>query len=90
MTTGVVYTDYMSTNTTTTTTTHTFQIGKTYSTARFGDFTVISRTAKFVTIENKWGETSRVGVRTWQGVEKALPLGRYSMAPVIMADRVAS
>jgi hypothetical protein len=77
-----------------TTTTTTFQIGETYDTGRCADyvwtFTVLSRTAKFLTIEDKYGDTSRVGVWVSDGVEKALPMGRYSMAPVIMADRYAS
>ncbi len=83
----------MSTNTTTAT--HTFQIGESYNTGRCGDyvwsFTVIARTAKFITIQDDDdARTYRVGIWVSDGVEKALPLGRYSMAPVIFADRFAS
>lgn len=75
------------------TTAHTFQIGNYYSTGR-GDyewnFKVLTRTAKFITIEDKWGDITRVGVRVWEGRESALPLGNYSQAPVISADRIAA
>jgi len=74
-------------------TTHTFQIGNTYS-ARSAcnydtvwTFAVIKRTAKFITIKDEYGEIRRVGVRTWNGVEFASPLGTYSMAPVLSADK---
>jgi len=78
-----------------TSTTHTFQIGESYNTGRCGDyvwsFTVISRTAKFITIQDEDdARTYRIGTWVSDGVEKALPLGRYSMAPVIFADRFAS
>lgn len=75
-------------------TTQTFQIGQTYEARSACDydtvwtFTVTARTARFITIEDKWGETKRVGVRTWNGIEFASPLGTYSMAPVISADKV--
>ena len=73
----------------------TFQTGTTYTTGR-GDyewtFTVTKRTAKFITIVDELdGSTKRVGVRTgWKGHEYALPLGDYSMAPTISADRPAA
>lgn len=74
------------------TATHTFQVGNTYP-AGHGDhiwlFTVISRTAKFLTIEDSQGETRRVGVYTFNGREGAKPFGTYSMCPVLNADRVA-
>lgn len=82
--------------TTTTTTITTFQIGETYTTGAAADyvweFTVIGRTAKFLTLLTEDGETIRVGcsISPYDGVEKALPLGRYSMAPVISADRIAA
>lgn len=73
------------------TTTQTFQIGTTYTTGRGRDyvwtFTVTARTAKFITIEDEYGKTTRVGTYVYDGIERALPLGRYSMAPVISADR---
>jgi hypothetical protein len=74
-------------------TTTTFQPGNVYSTGEARDyvwrFKVIKRTAKFITIADiQNGETRRVGVTVWNGVEHALPLGSYSMAPGIAADRV--
>jgi hypothetical protein len=78
-------------NTTTNTATAAFQIGATYNTGRAADyvwtFTVIARTAKFITLEDKYGEVTRVGVKLDGGREWALPLGSYSMAPVISSDR---
>ncbi|CAB4169587.1 hypothetical protein UFOVP1305_5 [uncultured Caudovirales phage] len=71
-----------------------FEIGKTYTTGEGRDyvwhFTVVARTKKFITILNdsyRSDEKVRVGVSEWQGVERALPLGSFSMAPVITADR---
>jgi len=70
-----------------------FETGKTYTTGETRDyvwhFTVVSRTKKFITISNdayRADETTRVGVTEWQGVERAMPLGTFSMAPVIAAD----
>lgn len=70
----------------------TFQIGKTYKTRSACDhecvfsFTVIKRTAKFVTLETHRGEMIRAGVNSFDGVERCYPLGRYSMAPQISAE----
>lgn len=72
-----------------------FEVGQTYDTGR-GDyiwtFTVVKRTARFITIESDQGKTSRVGVKVssygGRTYEWALPLGSYSMAPVINADRI--
>lgn len=71
----------------------TFQVGRTYSTRSACDydcifsFEVIARTAKTVTIRSKaWGEQQR-RIRHWDGVESIDPLGRYSMSPVLRADR---
>jgi hypothetical protein len=77
-------------NTATATNTAAFQIGTTYSTGRADyvwTFTVVGRTAKFITIKDQWGDISRVGVRVSGDREVALPLGSYSMAPVISSDR---
>lgn len=80
---------------TTTTATAAFEVGATYDTGH-GDyvwrFEVIARTAKFLTIRDIDGDgsTTRVGVTAgYHGHEIALPLGRYSMAPVMNADRPA-
>ena len=84
-------------NTATTTTAAAFQVGNTYDTGRADYrwfFTVLSRTAKFITIQDVShgkGDISRVGVKAgWQGHEIALPLGSYSMAPTISADEVTA
>ena len=86
----------MSNTATTNTTPARFVVGSTYSTGEANDYTwrfrVIKRTAKFITVQDVThgaGDTIRVGVSAgWQGHEIALPLGRYSMAPVISADDV--
>lgn len=70
-----------------------FTIGETYSTRSICDsecvwtWTVTARTAKFVTLEDRHGYLTRVGVNMWEGVESAKPLGRFSMSPTIYADR---
>lgn len=72
---------------------NTFQIGTTYTCRSSCNwdtifaYTVISRTAKFITLTDG-RETKRVGVKMSDGVEIAEPEGRYSMSPVIYADRV--
>ena len=73
---------------------NTFQVGQSYSCRSLADsdciwtFTVIKRTAKFITIQgHKYDAPKRVGVRMYDGVETADPLGRYSMSPTIRADR---
>ena len=74
-------------------TTAAFQVGNTYSMRWIGDADrltpckVVKRTAKFVTFEvDGWG-VQRVGVRVYEGSEVANPLGRYSMAPCVRANR---
>ena len=70
-----------------------FEVGDTY-TARSAcnndciyEWTVTKRTAKFITVETKYGDIARVGVKVDGNVENALPFGNYSMAPMIFADR---
>jgi hypothetical protein len=81
------------TNTTTTTETTAFEVGNTYSARSACDsncvyeWTVTKRTAKFITVETKYGDLARVGVKVSNGCEQALPFGDYSMSPVIFADR---
>ena len=69
----------------------TFTTGTTYDTGAADyvwTFTVVSRTAKTLTLVDEYGEVSQRRVTTgWQGHEICLPLGRYSMAPVISADQ---
>jgi hypothetical protein len=70
-----------------------FQVGRTYYCRSFCDydcvwqFTVAKRTAKFVTLDDGRGEVRRVGVRVWDNVEACSPLGTYSMAPVLTAEK---
>ena len=74
---------------------NTFQVGTIYTTGESRDyvwrFEVVKRTAKFITIRDILsGETKRVGVSVspFDGIEYAMPLGSYSMAPSLDADRI--
>lgn len=73
-------------------TTIAFEAGKTYSTRSACDhecifrFAIVRRTAKTITFTYHGKEQTR-GVRVWEGVESCYPMGRFSMAPVISADR---
>ena len=70
---------------------NTFKIGDTVAARSVGDYnaiwnwTVTDRTAKFITLIDRDGKTTRVGVKTDAQGEWALPLGKFSMAPVIRA-----
>ena len=71
-----------------------FEVGQTYKTRFTNDsnftltFTVIKRTKKFITIvDDSTGEIKRVGVIILEGKEWAYPMGKYSMAPMINAER---
>lgn len=76
-------------------TTAAFEIGKTYSTRSACDydcifaFTVVARKGAIVTMESRTG-TYRRKVRVWDGVETVMPLGSYSMAPQLRADKCAN
>lgn len=70
-----------------------FAVGKTYETRSACDhdcifsFTVTARTEKRMTLEYH-GKPSVVGLKVdSDGVEWCFPMGRYSMAPVIRANR---
>lgn len=70
-----------------------FQIGTTYTTRSACDhdcifaFTVVKRTDKFITIQDKRGNQKRAGIFfAGDDVEHCFPQGRYSMAPVISAS----
>lgn len=71
-----------------------FQVGATYYAVSACDhtcvwtFTVTARTAKFLTLTDDAGKSVRVGLRAWNGVESCSPLGTYSMAPVLTAEKV--
>lgn len=75
-----------------------FEIGKTYSTRSACDwdtifsYTVIARTEKTVTLEDKHGHVSRRCVKPdYDGVAEACyPEGRYSMCPLIKGGRELS
>lgn len=78
--------------------TATFQVGQTLTARSAGDhnciwrFEVIKRTAKFVTLlrdNGHDGETLRVGIKTDDLGEWALPFGTYSMAPVVRPEVTA-
>ncbi len=70
-----------------------FEIGKTYQTRFACDYEsvlsmrVIARTEKTITaeVEHFGQKTLRVNTK-YSAFEQVLPLGRYSMAPVIGAD----
>ena len=49
-------------------------------------FRIIRRTESSVWVEVN-GKECRRGIRVWSGVEKFEPFGRYSMSPVVSADR---
>ena len=78
-------------------TTATFKAGNTYKMLWVTDGTaatlckVVKRTAKFVTFEVEGFGVKRVGVLAPDGYyshgETAFPLGRYSMAPCVRAER---
>lgn len=54
-------------------------------------YNVVARTARFVTlVDQRSKEHVRAGVRVWEGVEQCMPLGSYSMAPRLCADKVTS
>ena len=69
-----------------------FLVGKTYTCRSACDYdtifswTVVARTAKQLTLE-QYGKTFKRGIIIWNGIENCRPLGSYSMAPVISADR---
>ena len=79
-------------NAATTTATKTFEVGNTYSARSACDhtavwtWTVVKRSAKFLTLEASDGKNVRVGVKVSNGAEWALPMGSFSMAPVIRAE----
>ena len=49
-------------------------------------WTVVARTAKFVTFRDEFGEDRRVRVKEDRDGEWAMPQGRFSMAPVVHAS----
>ena len=50
--------------------------------------TVVCRTAKTVTLKGDGLQgVKRCRISEWEGVEQCRPLGNYSMAPVLNADK---
>lgn len=74
----------------------TFEVGKRYfmrSTCNYEVvwvYTVISRTKKFVTLQDDKGRVRRRGVYVYRNEECANPLGSFSMAPVLAADNIVN
>lgn len=71
-----------------------FEEGKTYSCRSIADydcifsFTILSRTRQTVFIRGSMTEGRRK-IRIRDGVEEIDPLGRYSMSPILSAEKVA-
>ena len=75
-----------------------FEVGKTYEMRSIGDhnckwtYTVTSRTAQTITITDG-KQTIRCKInKGWsesRNAETIFPLGRYSMAPTLSADKIA-
>lgn len=73
----------------------TFTPGSTYRMRLSSDchllYTVVNRTAKFITVEDSSGETKRIGVSpatrgNGDSHEIAYPLGKHSMCPILRAE----
>ncbi len=70
-----------------------FQIGQSYSQRSICDsdcifrFEILSRTAKTITTQVN-GKTVRRRLSIYDGVEQFAPFGRYSMAPIVGADKL--
>jgi ribosomal protein S8 len=69
-----------------------FQIGHTYYDRSACDhecifeFTILARTAKTVTINNR-GKISKRGLNVYNGIEQFKPFGTYSMCAIVSADK---
>ena len=71
-----------------------FEINKTYSTRSICDqdcqwqYKAIKRTAKTVTIQDlSTGEIKNCRIKILDGVEMIYPLGKYSIAPTLRANK---
>lgn len=51
-------------------------------------YTVVDRTAKTVTLEDDNGKMIKCRLSEYDGAERCKPLGSYSMAPVLRADKL--
>lgn len=69
-----------------------FEVGKSYWTRSIGDsecifsFEIVSRTAKQVTFHSR-GDTQKRGIYVYDNSERFMPFGKFSMAPIISADK---
>jgi len=69
-----------------------FEQGKTYFTRSVCDHdciirvTVAKRTAKTIVTD----EGKRLRISEWNGVEQVSPWGKFSMSPIVSADREAA
>ena len=75
-----------------------FETGRTYTMRSIGDYdcvwtyTVTERTAQTITItDGKETKRCRISKRAseYRGAETVYPLGQYSMAPALSADKAA-
>jgi hypothetical protein len=64
-----------------------FETGKTYKTVRCGDFTILKRTSKTVTVIDQNDKPTVRRIYIYENCECVKPFGNYSMAPVLRADR---
>ena len=70
-----------------------FEVGKTYSTRSICDYecifsyTVISRTEKTITIQDKHGKIKTCRPYIYENSEQIKPEGSYSMCPILRAER---
>lgn len=73
-----------------------FIVGRTYECRSMSDydtvysFTVVSRTTKFITTVDRFGDKRRSGVWVGNGGEWAAPYGKYANAAVICASAPAN
>lgn len=71
--------------------TQTFTVGKTYTCRSVCDhnciwsFEVIARTAKMVTLKDERGKVIKKGIKLYDDTETCMPLGVFSMAPILRA-----
>ena len=75
-----------------------FEVGHTYSMRSIGNqdcvwtYTVTARTAQTITLDNgKEVKRCRISKKysEYRGAETVMPLGDYSMAPILSADKIA-
>ena len=76
-----------------------FEIGKTYTTRSLCNhdciitIKVTARTAQTITVINDSNEVQKLRIikkmTEWNNAETVLPWGKYSMAPIITAEKIA-